>query len=189
MQRWAVGYRGLINSLLTKGTLINVLKWCHMSQTSSSSLWCHKRLYNFFICRSSLQDLEYFLHCLITTFTEVTKSFMQFDLPGSERWDGWAVSAGRAHTALCSVSPGQTPTSSAWCTPLSDPVQWHTQQWEHVMMMMMIQLVQIQTHDQKCSFMLPFDSAELGPHGWPPVNTREHHILHRNDLAEQNLSP
>ena len=34
-------------------------------------------------------------------------------LPGSEPWDGWAVSAGTAHKALGSVSPGRTPASSA----------------------------------------------------------------------------
>lgn len=36
----------------------------------------------------------------------------EVDLPGSEQWGGWAVSAEKVHKALCSVSPGQTPTSS-----------------------------------------------------------------------------
>lgn len=91
-------------------------------------------------------------------------------LPGSERWGGWAVSAEKAHKALGSVAPGQKPTSSAWCTPPSDPVQGRTKQ-QHLSLPCYSKEINTQRR-RNVYVTLPSDSAEPGPHDWPPDDRR-----------------
>lgn len=111
-----------------------------MQDFTNSGVFLHCLYYHYL--NTAVKEVQYILYMKHKSFmNHLWIRGSKVDVPGSEPWGGWAVSAGRAHKVLCSVSPGQTPTSSAWCTPLSDPVQRH----RAVRQLMVLQLVQIQT--------------------------------------------